>query len=270
VTATLPAVEAPFSWRTSIGGGGEVPWIAALLPGAVAAFTTRLGGVSQGDYADLNLGILTDDDQALVARNREIVADALDRDADGFAMGLQVHGSHVQVHDARPQPSAYVTRVSDLVEADGHVTGDADVTPLVLVADCLPLVMSAPGAVAAIHCGWRGVAAGIVRVAVERLCEVSGAAPSEVSAAIGPGILPCCYEVGEEVASAFETRGLDAAMKGARLDIGAAIRLELVAAGVDSSAIANVRICTSCNPDLFFSHRRDGPTGRQAGIGWLT
>jgi YfiH family protein len=144
------------------------------------------------------------------------------------------------------------------------------VTPLVLVADCLPLVMSAPGAVAAIHCGWRGVATGIVRVAVERLCEVGGAAPTDVTAALGPGIHPCCYEVGEEVASAFETRGLNAAMKGDRLDIAAAIRLELVAANVDSSAIADVGICTSCNPDLFFSHRRDGPTGRQAGTAWLS
>jgi purine-nucleoside/S-methyl-5'-thioadenosine phosphorylase / adenosine deaminase len=269
VTATLPAVEAPFRWRTSNSGEGEVPWIEARLPGAVAAFTTRLGGVSRGDYAELNLGILTDDDQALVTRNREIVADALDRQPEGFAMARQVHGTDVQVHNAKPRPSAYVTRVPALVEADGHVTGLPDVTPLVLVADCLPLVMTAPGAVAAIHCGWRGVAAGIVPLAVERLCEVSGATPSHVTAALGPGIGVCCYEVGEEVITAFRKRAVDVAMKGSHLDISEAIRLELQRAGVDASAFADVSICTSCNPDLFFSHRRDGPTGRQAGIAWL-
>jgi YfiH family protein len=265
VKATLPAVEAPFGWRTANGGEREVPWLEALLPDAVAAFTTRLGGVSTGAYAELNLGILTDDDPAAVARNREIVAATLDRDPEGFAMGRQVHGSNVQVHDW-PQPSAYVTRVSDL-EADGHVTARADVTPIVLVADCLPLVMSVPGAVAAVHCGWRGVAAGIVRVAVERLSALSNAA-ADVSAALGPAIGACCYEVGEEVIAAFRKRELDEAMKGSRLDIPAAIRLELERAGVSASAIADVGICTSCNPD-FFSHRRDGPTGRQAGIAWL-
>jgi YfiH family protein len=269
VTATLPAVEAPFGWRTEKGGGGEVPWIEVSLSNAVAAFTTRLGGVSEGDYAELNLGILTDDKPASVARNREIVAAATGRDPDGFAMGRQVHGSDVRIHDVRPRTSAYVRRGTDLVDADGHITGHAAVTPIVLVADCLPLVMSAPGAVAAIHCGWRGVAAGIVRVALERLCEVGGAAPPDVTAALGPGILPCCYEVGEEVVAAFSERGLGDAIDGRTLDIPRAIRLELTAAGVPVQAIADVRLCTSCNPDLFFSHRRDGPTGRQAGIAWL-
>jgi len=265
VTAATPPVEAPFQWR----GEDGVRWIEASLPGAVAVFTTRCGGVSKGDYAELNLGILTEDEPGLVARNREIVAAALNRDAGGFAMGRQVHGSEVQVHEHRPQPSAYVTRGTDLVEADGHVTGRADVTPLVLVADCIPLVMSAPGAVAAVHCGWRGVATGIVRVAVERLCGVSGGGPTEISAALGPGILPCCYEVGEEVIAAFNERGLGAATDQRSLDIPRAIRAELTATSVPERSIADVRICTSCNADFFFSHRRDGPTGRQAGIAWL-
>jgi YfiH family protein len=266
VTAAAPPIEAPFQWR----GDDGVRWIEASLPGAVAAFTTRRGGVSKGDYAELNLGILTEDEPALVARNREIVAAALDRDPEGFAMGRQVHGSDVQVHEHRPEPSAYVTRGMDLVETDGHVTRAPEVTPLVLVADCIPLVMSAPGAVAAVHCGWRGVVAGIVRVAVSRLCELSEAGPQDLSAALGPGILPCCYEVGEEVVAAFQERGLGGAASERMLDIPRAIRRELTSAGLPEKAIADVRVCTSCNPDLFFSHRRDGPTGRQAGIAWLS
>jgi YfiH family protein len=265
VKTASPSLDAPFKW----GGEDGVKWIEASLPGSVAAFTTRIGGVSQGAYAELNLGILTDDDPGSVARNRELVAAALARDPQGFAMGLQVHGSAVQVHESRPQPSAYVTRGTDLAETDGHLTGRADVTPLVLVADCVPLVIAVPGAVAAVHCGWRGVAAGIVPEAAHALCGLAGANTSDASAAIGPAIGACCYEVGDEVITAFRKREMDEAIKGSRLDIAAAIRLELVTAGVDPAAIADVRICTSCNPDLFFSHRRDGPTGRQAGIAWL-
>jgi len=264
-TASLP-VAAPFHWR---GEDGQ-PWIEASLPNATAAFTTRFGGVSEGAYAQLNLGILTEDDPSLVARNRMIVASALERDPQGFAMGLQVHGNGVQVNRSRPETSPYATRVADLHEADAQLTNDRGVTALVLVADCLPLVLSAPRAVGAVHCGWRGVAAGIVPKALESLCRLAETTPAGVSAALGPAIGPCCYEVGEEVASAFKERELDEALEGSRLDILRAVRLELAKAGVGSAAIADVGICTSCNPDLFFSHRRDGPTGRQAGIAWLS
>jgi purine-nucleoside/S-methyl-5'-thioadenosine phosphorylase / adenosine deaminase len=265
VKQAAPPLVKPFRWRERDG----VRWIESELPEAVAAFTTRLGGVSEGAYAELNLGILTGDDPASVGRNRELVATALGRDPHGFAMGLQVHRSDVQVHRTRPAVSPFVSR-TDLVEADAQLTDSAEVTPLVLVADCVPLVLSAPGAIGAVHCGWRGVAAGMVPKAVESLCEFSRAAPAHVSAAIGPAIGGCCYVVGEEVTSVFRKRGLAGAIEGSRLDLPRAVGLELVQAGVDPAAIAGVGICTSCNPDLFFSHRRDGATGRQAGIAWLT
>jgi YfiH family protein len=265
VTTAAPSVTTPFQWRADKG----VRWIEGALPDATAAFTTRVGGFSEGSYSELNLGILTDDDPELVARNRELVASALGRDPDGFVMGLQVHGTDVQVHEARPERSAYASRGVELVEADAQLATSTDLTPLVLVADCLPLVLSVPGAVGAVHCGWRGVAAGIVPAAVESLCRLSGAEASHASAALGPGIGACCYEVGEEVHEAFEKRDLGDATDGRKLDIPRAIRSELVLGGVDPAAIANVGICTSCNPELFFSHRRDGATGRQAGIAWL-
>jgi polyphenol oxidase len=266
VKATLPEVEAPFNWRDA----GGVSWIEASLPNATAAFTTRIGGISEGAYAELNLGILTEDDPSRVARNRALVASALERDPHGFSMGLQVHGSGVQVNTSKPATSAYATRVADLREADAQLTNNRDVTPLVLVADCLPLVLSAPGAAGAVHCGWRGVAAGIVPRALECLCRLADAKSADVSAALGPAIGPCCYQVGEEVLSAFRDRGLDESTKGDRLDIPQAVRSELLEAGVDPTAITGVGLCTSCNPELFFSHRRNGPTGRQAGIAWLS
>jgi YfiH family protein len=163
-----------------------------------------------------------------------------------------------------------VTRGTDLAEADGHLTGRTDVTPLVLVADCVPLVMAVPGAVAAVHCGWRGIIGGIVPKAVNALCELAGTKTSDASAAIGPSIGVCCYEVGEDVIAVFRERALDKVVKESRVDLPRAVRTQLITAGVDPGSIANVGICTSCTPDLFFSHRRDRPTGRQAGIAWLT
>jgi copper oxidase (laccase) domain-containing protein len=125
--------------------------------------------------------------------------------------------------------------------------------------------------VAAVHCGWRGVAAGLVGKALEALGEVAGCEPASVAAAIGPGIGPCCYEIGDEVRQAFHEHGEGGAvLPDGRLDIALAVRRDLERGGVPVGRIAASGICTSCNPGLFFSHRRDGGvTGRQAGLAWL-
>jgi hypothetical protein len=255
------------------GSAEGVEWIEATLPGGRAAFSARRGGVSTGPYASLNLGILTDDDPGLVAENRRRLALALGRDPGGVAMGLQVHGAAVQVHDTPPPEGqrAYSHPGPALERADVQVTGSGSVTPLVLVADCFPLALSAPGAVAMAHCGWRGVADGVVASAVEAIGGVSGTAPAEVHAALGPGIGACCYEVGAEVTNAFTGRGHAAALSAdGHLDLAAVIRAELGRAGVDEGRVSGCGLCTACNPELFFSHRRDdGVTGRQAGAAWL-
>ena len=258
-----PPVVPPFGWRD-----GEGPaWIEARLPGAVAAFSTRLGGVSDGPYRALNLGILTDDDPRSVRRNRELLASALDRDPAGLALGRQVHGSEVELRRAGspPEPDS-----AGLREADAQTTDDPRLTPLVLVADCVPLLLAGGGAVAAVHCGWRGVAAGVVENALAALLELAAASPAQVGAAIGPGLGPCCYEVGEDVASRFRDSGGAPLVRAGRLDLPLAVRDRLERAGLAPAAIASAGLCTSCHPELFFSHRRDGGlTGRQAGLVWL-
>jgi YfiH family protein len=129
---------------------------------------------------------------------------------------------------------------------------------LVLVADCLPVALAGPGGVAMLHCGWRGLAAGIVGRGV--------AAVSAEAAAIGPGIGRCCYEVGPEVLEAFEGLG-DGVADGRMLDLAEVARRQLRGAGVEQVECAG--LCTSCEPQLFFSHRRDGGrSGRQAGLAW--
>jgi copper oxidase (laccase) domain-containing protein len=128
--------------------------------------------------------------------------------------------------------------------------------------------LSVPGAVGAVHCGWRGIAAGIATRALQSLCGLAQVEPARAFAVTGPAIGSCCYEVGEEVTDIFRELGHLDAIDAGRLDLPLVIRSELTAAGVDDDAIADVGICTSCNPELFFSHRRDGVTGRQSGIAW--
>jgi YfiH family protein len=241
-------------WREQDG----VRWLGAELPGARAAFSTRVGGVSEAPYDALNVAIMTGDERESVRENRGRLAAAIGRDPEGVVMGRQVHGSELREHEERQEPRVFADVVKSPDEVDAHSTSRTELTPLVMVADCLPVAMVGPGGVAMAHCGWRGLAGGIVTKAVE--------AVDAEAAAIGPGIGPCCYEVGEEVLTEFEN--LDGVAEGRMLDLPAVAAALLGRAGV--SATESADLCTSCNPELFYSHRRDGErTGRQAGLVWM-
>jgi YfiH family protein len=242
-------------WREENG----VRWLEAELSGARAAFSTRAGGVSQGDFESLNLGLLTEDEGEAVYANRNTLLAALGRNADGVLFGHQVHGNELQRRETAPAPNPFTALTPLRDKVDGQVTAAPGLTALVQVADCLPVAVAGENGVAMLHCGWRGLATGIVG----RGAEEVGA----VAAAIGPGIGPCCYEVGAEVLDEFAELG-DGIADGRMLDLPEVARRLLAAAGVDSVEAAG--LCTSCNPDLFFSHRRDnGHTGRQAGLAWV-
>jgi purine-nucleoside/S-methyl-5'-thioadenosine phosphorylase / adenosine deaminase len=241
-------------WREQDG----VRWLEAQLPGARAAFSTRVGGVSEAPYNALNVAIMTGDERECVRENRGRLAAAIGRGPDGVVMGRQVHGAELREHGKRQEPRVYADVVKSPDEVDAHSTSSRDLTPLVMVADCLPVAMVGPGGVAMAHCGWRGLAGGIVGKAAE--------AVDAKAAAIGPGIGPCCYEVGEEVLAEFAD--LDGVAEGRMLDLPAVASALLERAGVGVSESAD--LCTSCNPELFYSHRRDGErTGRQAGLVWM-
>ena len=230
------------------------------LPGARVAFSSRKGGVSEGPYESLNLGILTEDEPQRVSRNRALLAERLSLEPGAIAMGWQVHGTEIKRWEAPPPHGGFAEPGAELAKVDGHVTDRAGLGLLVLVADCLPVALAAPGRVAMLHCGWRGLAGGIVERAAALFDELP-------VAAVGPGIGACCYEVGDEVLHAFAD--IEAAAEGRRLDLRAVAEARLRAAGVES--VEHVDLCTSCRADLFFSHRRDaGVTGRQAGIMWRT
>ena len=228
------------------------------LPGARVAFSTRLGGVSEGRYQSLNLGILTDDDPERVSENRRRLATWTGLDPATISMGWQVHGADMRTWDRPPANAGYAEPGAELDRVDGHATACRQLGLLVLVADCVPLALASPDRIAMLHCGWRGLEAGIVE---RGIAAFDGA----VSAAMGPGIGPCCYEVGPEVLDAFSD--IEGAASGRMLDLKAVIRAKLDAGGVD--LVEDVELCTSCRPDLFFSHRRDdGVTGRQGGLVW--
>jgi polyphenol oxidase len=232
-------------WRERDG----VRWLEADLGGARAAFSTRLGGVSPPPFDSLNLGVLTDDDPAAVNENRRRLALALGFEPEQVVFARQVHGTRL-LH----QPSD-----ESLAEADGHIVTEHGLAPMVLAADCLPVALYGASGLALIHAGWRGLAGGIVGTAAE--------AVQATSAVLGPGIGPCCYEVGEEVLDAFSDLGAGIAEE-RMLDLPEVARRKLAQAGVGK--VESTGLCTSCEPELFFSHRRDrGRTGRQAGIAWI-
>jgi polyphenol oxidase len=234
----------------------RIRWLEAALPRATAAFSTRLGGVSSGPFESLNLGILTGDDPGLVRENRRLLAGTLDVDPAAVVIARQVHGAEFVVHDGPQRPSPFAEPGAQIPEVDGHVLSRAGLTGLVFVADCLPVALAGPRGAALLHCGWRGLAGGIVAKGAQ--------AVGATDAAIGPGIGRCCYEVGEEVLDAFADLG-EGIADGRMLDLEEATRRLLTNAGVEQ--IESAGICTSCEADLFFSHRRDrGRTGRQAGL----
>jgi YfiH family protein len=241
-------LPAPFLW--------EHDQITAELPGARILFSSRHGGVSDGPFDSLNLGLLTDDAPEHVAENRRRLGSIAGHPWERFCYGRQVHGATVR--RATEPPSAE----RPYTHEDGQATALTDAAAIVFVADCLPVLLAASGGVAALHCGWKPLAAGIVAEGVEALREVGG--EGEIHAAIGPGARGCCYEVGEEVHAHFAD--YDARRGERNLDLAAVASAQLHAAGVDT--VHDTGICTICGDD-FFSHRRDrGVTGRQAGVVW--
>jgi polyphenol oxidase len=224
------------------------------LPGYDVVFSTRVGGVSEGPFASLNLGKLTLDREEHVEENRRRLCAKVGADAARLALNRQQHSAVVNRAKAggRGEPG------------DGLWTDEPGVPMLKLTADCVPIAVARddrPG-LAVLHAGWRGLLEGIVEAGVAALGGTQ-------RAAVGPAIGPCCYDVGPEVAEPFARRFGSDVLTNRMLDLWTAAERALREAGV--TTVERFDLCTSCNPELFFSHRRDaGVTGRQGVIGVVT
>jgi purine-nucleoside/S-methyl-5'-thioadenosine phosphorylase / adenosine deaminase len=218
------------------------------------AFSTRHGGVSEGPYESLNLGVLTDDTPEHARENRRRLCGAVGADAERLAMNRQVHAATVNRAVAGERGR----------DGDGLWTDEAGLPMLKLTADCLPVALvrrNGSPALALLHAGRLGLLEGILEAGVAAL------GGDDLAAAVGPGIGPCCYEVGGDIADAYRARFGDEAVCGRNLDLWTVAERVLRAAGVGS--VERTDVCTACSSD-FFSHRRDkGVTGRQGVIGYV-
>ncbi len=233
----------------------SVPLIRWDAPGPyTVAFSTRLGGVSEGSYESLNLGRRTRDEPGNVDENRRRLCETVDVEPERLALNRQVHAATVNRAAAGERSK----------DGDGLWTDEPDLPMLAFSADCLPIALArlnGTAGLALLHAGRLGLLEGIVQAGVAAL-------RGRIAAIVGPAIGPCCYEVGEEIAAAYRARFGPDVLQGRNLDLWTAAERVLREAGVD--AVERLDVCTACSADRFFSHRRDGPvTGRQGVIGYV-
>ena len=245
------------------GGVPVLRWRSAPA-GVSVAFTSRRGGASQGPYGSLNLGALTADEPDRVAENRRRAVSATGGDPAAATMAWQVHGREVREVTDEPAGGRFLDPGAEpFPRSDGLATSLRDRPMVLLTADCIPVAIARAdgGRLAVLHAGWRGLEAGIVEAGAE-------AVGGEIVGAVGPGAGPCCYEVGDDVAARLRARFGTDVVRGGRADLWLCARRALEAAGAADVAVAGE--CSICNPDRYFSHRRDrGVTGRQGVVGVL-
>jgi YfiH family protein len=236
------------------------------VAGVKHGFTTRLGGVSQGDFSSNNLSSLVDDDPAAVEENRRRFERETGLRWEDLAGLSQVHEDGVLVVD---RPVAELPPVEQRC-FDASVSDRPEAVLAVRTADCVPLLLFCPErrVAAAVHAGWRGSLSGIAARAVESMTAAYACLPADLLAAIGPCIHVDAFEVGAEVFEPFHSRfGAPVAQRRSaalHVDLVAANQQVLLEAGLSADRIEVIDHCTCARDDLFYSHRRDkGRTGRQ-------
>ncbi len=248
--------------------------IADSLAGSRHCFSTRLGGVSGGALASLNLGTNRGDDPGHVRRNYEILGAAVGFAPEQLILPCQVHGDTVRRVGAADCGTGLLRPAGP--ESDALITDEPDVALCCFTADCVPILLFDPvrRAAAAVHAGWRGTALGIAAKTVKAMQDEFGCDPANLRAAIGPCISRCCFQtdrdvpdamldaLGEQAAAAIEPRG-----EKFYVELKAINRMWLTRSGLPTSAIDVSGACTMCQPERFWSHRRCGAArGSLAGI----
>ena len=239
----------------------------------INGFSTRLGGASKGRFATMNFSYSRKDDPADVLENFTRMADALGVERDRMVVSYQTHTTNVR-RVTREDEGKGVIRERDYRDVDGLITDVPGITLVTFYADCVPLYLvdQVHHAIGLSHSGWRGTVRRMGQVTMDAMKEAFGTRPEDVTACIGPSICRDCFEVGEEVAEAFadafDPKYRDALYRANekpgkyQLDLWKANEIIFQEAGVPKEQIHTTNICTMCNSDYLFSHRR---VGRSAG-----
>ncbi len=244
-------------------------------------FSTRLGGVSEGDCATMNLSFHRGDNRSDVMENHRLFAAAVGYDEKNLVLSDQIHDTVIRRVDASDCGKGII-RDSDIIGVDGLMTDDENVVLMTFFADCVPLFFydKKNRSIAASHSGWRGTVARMGEVTVEHMREEFGTVPEDIVAVIGPSICRLCYEVSEDVAEDFmkefkkiqwsELLSQSEKQKEEnkyQLDLWRANELVLKEAGIPEEQIQTSNVCTCCNPEILFSHRAShGKRGNLAGV----
>jgi YfiH family protein len=244
-----------------------------LSTGVVIGFSERSGGVSEPPFQSLNLASHVGDDPRAVDDNRRRLLDALDLGEyrERLTMAEQVHGSHIALVEGDGAGSGAFAEsgIGPLARTDAVITLDVGVPLALCFADCVPIILVAPGpAIAVVHAGWRGALSSLVGSTADRLAKLAECEVSAVSAYIGPHIRDCHYQVSPEIMSQFvNTFGTFARASSGGLDLEAVVSASLDRAGVAPCNIARLGSCTAETTDRFFSYRAEGgETGRHAAV----
>ena len=252
----------------------ELTTIRSSLISYPHGFSTRTGGVSEGIFSSLNLGMNRGDDPEKVKENYRLFLEDCGIDREEFVCGMQVHGNHVMIVGSEHARKPY--GYDELFEADGYVTAEAGVPLVIFTADCIPLLMAdeEAGVVAAVHSGWRSTVSDIEKNAVEAMVSL-GASKERIHACIGPAIGRCCFEVGGEVIEGVENLLEDDASDlydkkdngKYMLDLKGVLLRSMLRTGLLKENIEVIKECTMCDPDRFWSHRILGTDrGSQASV----
>lgn len=245
----------------------------AVGSGVTFAFSERTGGVSAGPYASLNLGASCGDDPTAVAENRARLLAAIGcAGLEGrLVCPRQVHGDHVVCVRSAEGAALEAARAEAAAGADVVVCTATDVPVLLCFADCVPVVLLAPGGFAVAHSGWRGTVARVSATAARALSDAVGCAPVELAAYVGPHVGVHDYEVSPELAARFTAEFGDGVVAGERnLDLAEAVTRALCDAGVPRERVCVAAGSTARDTDRFFSYRASGGTcGRHGAIAVL-
>lgn len=232
----------------------------------IHGFSTRLGGVSEGDLSSMNLSFSRGDKPENVRTNYQRVAEAIGFQTDQVVCTVQTHTTNVKKVSAADRGNG-LARPQAFHDVDGLITDSPGVILTAFFADCVPLFLIDPvhHAIGLSHSGWKGTAAQMGRVTIECMREHFGSDPAELYAGIGPSICRDCYEVSEEVIEAFRgsypSDRMDSFVKTGKrkgkyqLDLWEANRQLFLLSGLQKDHIFLPNICTCCNPEVLFSHR---------------